>query len=70
LAADSALRATSDPVDQLQEQLRTEHAHHGFNLVEKETILARELAEVRYELARRDRMEAFACAPSPSTMMR
>jgi hypothetical protein len=29
----------------------------------------RELAEVRYELAERDREEAFANAPSPSTSL-
>ena len=34
--ARSALRSTSELVDQLQEQLRNERAQHRFNLVEKE----------------------------------
>jgi hypothetical protein len=33
------------------------------------TAALRELAEVRYELAERDREEAFANAPSPSTSL-
>jgi hypothetical protein len=68
----SALRSTSDLVEQLQEQLRKERAQHQFNLVEKEreiAILLRELAEARYELARRDTAAAFANAPSPSAML-
>jgi hypothetical protein len=43
-----------------------------FNMAEKERELAlalRELAEARLELARRDRIEAFARAPSSSEMM-
>jgi hypothetical protein len=54
------------------EQLRSERAQHRFDLAEKERELAlvlRELAEARLELARRDRIEAFAHAPSPSAMM-
>jgi hypothetical protein len=68
--ARSALRSTSELVDQLQERLRTS-AQHRFNLAEKErqlSVALRELDEARYELARRDREEAFARAPSPSTM--
>jgi hypothetical protein len=56
----------------LREQLRSERAQHRFNLAEKDRELAvalRELAEARYELARRDRIEAFARAPSPSAML-
>ena len=55
-------------VDQLQEQLRRERAQHRYNLAEKERELAlvlRELAEARLELARRDRIEAFARAAEP-----
>ena len=56
-------------VDQLQQQPRAECAQLRFNLAEKERELKaalRELAEVRYELAKRDR--AFGRAPNPSTM--
>jgi len=55
-----------------QEQLQSERAQHRFNLAEKERELAvalHELAEARLELARRDRIEVFARAPSPSIMM-
>jgi len=38
--AGSALRSTSELVDQLQEQLRNERAHHRFNLAEKEREIA------------------------------
>jgi hypothetical protein len=65
----SALRSTSELVDQLQEQLRIERAQHRFNLAEKEkeiAILLRELAEMRLQLAR---FGAFASAPSPSAMV-
>src|SRR5215471_13281339 len=55
----------------VQEQLQSERAQHRFNLAEKERELAvaLELAEARPELARRDRIEAFARAPSPSAVM-
>jgi Skp family chaperone for outer membrane proteins len=59
--------------DQLQEQLRSERAQHRFNLAEKErelTAALRELAEARYEIAKRDRKNAFSGAPSPSTSLR
>jgi hypothetical protein len=52
--------------------MRSERAQHAFNLAEKQrelTIALKELAEVRYELARRETQEAFARAPSPSAMM-
>jgi ribosomal protein L29 len=70
--ARSVLRSTNELVDQLQEQLWRERAQHAFNLAENERELKaalRELAEVRCELARRDRSEAFARAPSPSTSL-
>jgi hypothetical protein len=46
----------------LQDQLAAERKNHAFKLAEKEG----ELAELRYELARRDTQEAFAQLPSPS----
>jgi hypothetical protein len=64
----SAMRSTSELVDQLQEQLRREREQHKFNLAQKESELAllRELAEVRWELARRDTRDALAACLSPS----
>jgi uncharacterized protein involved in exopolysaccharide biosynthesis len=62
----SALRSTSELVEQLQDQLRRERAQHSFDLAEKEqevAILLRELAEVRRQLAQ---FEIFAVMPSPS----
>jgi hypothetical protein len=56
----SALRSTSDLVDQLQEQLRSKSAQHRYNMSVKEQELAlvpRELAEARLELARRAESE-------------
>ena len=64
--ARSELRSTSELVDQLEEQLRSDRAQHRFDLAEKERELAivlHELAEVRLELVR---FEVFASAPSPS----
>jgi hypothetical protein len=56
----SALRSTSELVDQLQAQLKAERSQHAFD---------RALAEARYEIAKRDREAAFAVAPSPSGIM-
>lgn len=70
LASAAALRSTNELVDQLQAQLKAERAQHAFNLAEKEQELSlalRELAELRLELATRDRMIAFAAAGSPSS---
>jgi hypothetical protein len=53
-------------------QLKAARAQAAAGLAEKQRELAialKELADVRYELARRDTAEAFAKAPSPSTMM-
>ena len=47
-------------------------AQHRFDMAEKDRELAvalGELAEARLELPRRDRMKAFALAPSPGAMM-
>jgi hypothetical protein len=65
LGTAAALRETDSVIDQLRDQLRSERTQHAFKLAEKK----RELAELRYQLAKRDREEAFARAPSPSTMM-
>ena len=67
----SALRSTSDLVDQLQAQLEAERKQHKFNVTELEKQIAtllRDLMQARYELARRNMVDAFANAPSPSTM--
>jgi hypothetical protein len=58
----SALRATSELVDQLQAQLAAERKQYSYKLAEKD----RELAELRYELAQRDTEQAFAQLPTPS----
>jgi hypothetical protein len=68
----SGIRATGETVEQLQEQLRREREQRAFDhryFQEQIALLSRELAEARYELARRDREKAFAEAPSPSAMM-
>jgi hypothetical protein len=65
LGTTAALRETDSVIEQLREQLRSERTQHASKLAEKE----RELAELRYELARRDREEAFARPSSPSTMV-
>jgi len=64
-ARTSALRATDEVVRQLQYQLAAERKQHAFKVAE----IARELAELRYQLAQRDREEAFAAVPSPSKVM-
>jgi hypothetical protein len=66
-----ALRATSDVVSQLQEQLEAERAQHAFDVAEMDKQIAgllRDLMQARYELARRNMVDAFANAPSPSAM--
>ena len=55
----SALRATDDVVRQLQGKLVAER--------KRVCELEYEIAELRYQLARRDREAAFARVPSPST---
>ena len=68
----TALRSTSDLIDQLQAQLEAERKQHAFNVAELEkqiTTLLRDLMQARYELARRNMVDAFANAPSPSAMM-
>jgi ribosomal protein L29 len=75
----SGLRSTDETIEQLtarirqlEGQLQDERSRHAFAVEEmqKQIIgLLRDLAEERYKSARRDREEAFARAPSPSTMM-
>jgi hypothetical protein len=59
------LRETDSVIEQLRDQLQRERKQHAFKLAEKE----RELAELRYQLAKRDREEAFAAVPCPSMMV-
>jgi cell division protein FtsB len=64
----TALRPTSDTVDQLQKQIE----QLKFNATQYEgqiAMLSRQLAEARLELARRDIVDAFANAHSPSAMV-
>jgi hypothetical protein len=59
-------------VEQLQELLRREKEQRAFDhryYQDQIALLSRELAELRYTLARRDREKAFAEAPSPSEMI-
>jgi hypothetical protein len=67
-----ALRGTSDALDQLEAQLHAEREQHAFvvgELEKKIAMLLRDLMQARYELAQRNMVDAFANAPSPSTMM-
>jgi septal ring factor EnvC (AmiA/AmiB activator) len=64
----TTLRPTSDTVDQLQKQIE----QLKFNATQYEgqiAMLSRQLAEARLELARRDLVDAFANAHSPSAMV-
>ena len=69
----SALRSTNDVVDQLRAELHAERAQHAFDVAELEkqvAMLLRDLMQARYELARRNMIDArFAGAPGPSAMM-
>jgi len=61
----SALRSTSDAIDQLQAALEAERAQVA-ELERGLALLQRELLEARLEIARRNIVDAFAAAPSPS----
>jgi hypothetical protein len=66
-----ALRSTSDAMDQLEAQLHAEREQHAFEVAEMQKsidMLLRDLVQVKYELARRDMVDAFTNAPSPSAM--
>ena len=68
----SAMRATSDFVDQLQAQLDAERRQHKFNVAELEkqiAILLRDLMQAKYEIAQRNLVETFSKMASPSAMM-
>ena len=68
LGRQTALRSTSGVVDQLQKQIE----QLQFNAAEYQrqlAVLSRELLQARYELARRDLVDAFANAPSPSAVL-
>jgi hypothetical protein len=68
----SALRSTSDVVDQLQAQLDAERKQHAFDVAESEkqiAILIRDLMQAKYELAQRNVVETFAKMESPSARL-
>jgi hypothetical protein len=63
------LRSTSDTFDQLRAQIEQLQEQLKFNAAEYErqiAVLLCELMQARLELARRDLVDAFASAPSPS----
>jgi len=67
----TALRSTHDAIDQLQAELHKEREQHAFDVAEMQKsidMLLRDLAQARYELARKNMVDAFANAPSPSSM--
>jgi len=67
----SGIRPTSDTVEQLQAQIDRLQEQLRFNAAEHEreiAVLIRDLMKAKYELARRDMIDAFAAAPSPSEM--
>ena len=67
----SALRSTSNVVDQLQEQLDREREQHAFDVTELEkqiAILIRDLMQAKYGLAQRNMIETFSCMESPSAL--
>ena len=64
----TGLRLTSDTVDQLQAQIESLKEQIKFNAAEYERQIA-VLMAAHYELARRDLVDAFADAPSPSAMV-
>jgi ferritin len=68
----SGLRSTSNTVDQLQAQIERLKEQIKFNAAEHERQIAgllRDLMQARYEPARRDMIDAFESAPSPSAMV-
>jgi hypothetical protein len=62
-------RANAPTVDHLREQLEAERAQRKFDCAKCErqiAILVRDLARAKYELAKRDLLDALAATPSPS----
>jgi hypothetical protein len=67
----AGLRSTNDAIDQLQAELEAERKQHAFDVAEMQKsidMLLRDLAQAKYELAKRNMIDAFANAPSPSSM--
>ena len=65
-------RQTSDTVDELKAQIKRLEEQLEFNAAEHEreiAVLLRDLMRAKYELARRDLVDAFAGEPSPSAMV-
>jgi hypothetical protein len=68
----TGIRSTSDVVDQLQAEIERLREQIKFNAAEHEreiAVLIRDLMQAKYELARRDLVDTFASAPSPSAMV-
>jgi hypothetical protein len=68
----TGIRSTSDVVDQLQAEIERLREQIKFNAAEHEreiAVLIRDLMQAKYELARRDLVDAFAAEPSPSAMV-
>ena len=64
----NGLRSSNDMVDQLQAQLEAERAQVA-ELERGLAVLQRELFEARLEIARRNIVDAFVAASSPSEMV-
>ena len=68
----TALRSSSDVVEQLRAQLDAERKQHAFDVIELEkqvATLLRDLMQAKYELARRNLADKFVSTPSPSAMV-
>jgi DNA-binding transcriptional MerR regulator len=68
----SGIRSTGETLEQVQEQLQRERSQHTFDVAqfqEQISFLLRDNAELRLEIATRDREAAFAALPFPSGMM-
>jgi hypothetical protein len=68
----TALRSTSETVEQLQAEIERLREQLKFNAAEYEkqiAVLIRDLMQAKYELAWRDMIDAFASASSPSAMV-
>ena len=63
-----ALRSSSEVIDQLQLELEAERAQVA-ELNRVLAALSKELLEARLEIARRNIVDAFAAAASPSAMV-
>jgi hypothetical protein len=52
----------------LNAELKRQNVFNVSGLERQNAVIMREIAERRYDIARRDQEAAFAAAPSPSTM--